>query len=176
MSSTGLLTRLADYYCALPVVSETLKGALLKSRIIGKYFRHQENLFWTCECKENSVPLLLLARKLRHEILFKQFLIQTVGRWNWVTPSEMALIEEDKELMSLIRLKIGKVWEIIAKAYRRLLPTLLQRTHDVAVRGRGMNEMFNQKIASFLNMDYASVWLFKSISCQHDGLQRSDKQ
>ncbi|KAK0115490.1 hypothetical protein ONS96_013945 [Cadophora gregata f. sp. sojae] len=69
-SELSILTRLADFYCALPIVSRTLNMAFLSSPdLINDLPNHR------CEAIE-------LATKLRNKILFREALVWIVGPWS----------------------------------------------------------------------------------------------
>ncbi|KAF7947697.1 hypothetical protein EAE96_008777 [Botrytis aclada] len=114
------LTRLADYYCALPVVSATLTGALFKSGIfeVSPEPRH-------CECNVDCVALLFLARKLRHRLFFRECLIHTVGRWDSLSNFERETIKEDQDLYTLVRIKLCVLYETVAKTQGALILALV---------------------------------------------------
>ncbi|TGO50541.1 hypothetical protein BCON_0181g00080 [Botryotinia convoluta] len=118
------LTRLADYYCALPVVSATLTGALFKSSM----FKDSPTIYNTqeCVCHNDCAALLLLARKLRHGALFRECLIYTVGRWNSLPDLERDIIKEDQELYTLVRIKLSFLYETLAKTQGALLSALCE--------------------------------------------------
>lgn len=96
------LTRLADYYCTLPVVSGTLTGALFRSSMFESSGSRYDAAV-DCKCHDDSVSLLLLARKLRHGLLFRECLIHTVGRWDSLPDIEKRQIEEDPKLYTLVQ-------------------------------------------------------------------------
>ncbi|CCD52102.1 hypothetical protein BofuT4_P082610.1 [Botrytis cinerea T4] len=91
------LTRLADYHCALPVVSATLTGALFKS-----------------------------TRKLRNGVLFRECLIHTVGRWDFLPDPEKEMIKEDQELYKLVRIKLSFLYETLSKSQIALFRALVE--------------------------------------------------
>ncbi|KAF5872470.1 uncharacterized protein Bfra_005830 [Botrytis fragariae] len=116
------LTRLADYYCALPVVSATLTGALFKCRIFKGLLATYNAL--TGEHDDECVSLLLLARKLRHGVLFKEFLIHTVGRWDSLPDLEKEVVKDDQQLYKLVQTKLILLCKIVAKTQGALLMAL----------------------------------------------------
>ncbi|CAG8955889.1 hypothetical protein HYFRA_00008739 [Hymenoscyphus fraxineus] len=71
------LTRVADFYCALPIVSATLSGSLISSEYFAKkhFIKGKDNpdFVWY-----RAPELLLAAYRLRHAILFRECLIHTV--------------------------------------------------------------------------------------------------
>ncbi|KAF7945861.1 uncharacterized protein EAE97_004899 [Botrytis byssoidea] len=114
------LTCLADYYCALPVVSGTLTGALFRSSMF-QFLAPRYDAAVECECHDESVSLLLLARKLRHGLLFRECLIHTVGRWDSLSDIEKRQIEEDQSLYTLVQIKLKVLYELLAKTQGALL-------------------------------------------------------
>jgi hypothetical protein len=63
------MTGMADYYCALPIFSATLTGALYQSP------------GFTSGIGENAIELFGLAFKLRSKLLFNECLIHILGPW-----------------------------------------------------------------------------------------------
>lgn len=80
-----ILTRQADFYCALPIVSATLSAALIE----GKLFKE---LDWSKKTENDRdfeegcffmimERLLYMGLKLRHRLLFRECFIHIVGLW-----------------------------------------------------------------------------------------------
>ncbi|KAF7886358.1 hypothetical protein EAF00_010461 [Botryotinia globosa] len=115
---------LSDYYCALPVVSGTLTGALFRSRM----FESKVSILGDadCKCHDDSVSLLLVARKLRHGLLFRECLIHTVGRWDSLPDIEKRQIEEDQEVYALVQMKLEILYELLAKTQGALLWAVIE--------------------------------------------------
>jgi len=63
-------TKLADYYCALPMLSVALNAAFCESA----HFR--------CEILEYPVELLNASVKLRNKVLYKECMILLMGPWH----------------------------------------------------------------------------------------------
>ncbi|KAL2063703.1 hypothetical protein VTL71DRAFT_5508 [Oculimacula yallundae] len=63
------MTRLADFYCCLPMFSSSLYSALWHSPLL------------IAEIPSNSNSTLILAQKLRHPLLFREALIHVVCQW-----------------------------------------------------------------------------------------------
>ncbi|TGO15335.1 hypothetical protein BTUL_0041g00190 [Botrytis tulipae] len=124
------LTCLADYYCALPVVSGTLTGALFRSSMF-EASAPEYGAPVDCECHDESVSLLLVARKLRHGLLFRECLIHTVGRWDSLSDIEKRQIEEDPKLYTLVQIKLKVLYELLAKTQGKLLWTVFQGKFNV---------------------------------------------
>ncbi|CAG8979883.1 hypothetical protein HYALB_00002657 [Hymenoscyphus albidus] len=70
------LTRVADFYCALPIVSATLNGPLMSSEYVAK--GNIKNRDTTEHVHFKAPELLLAAHKLRHGILFRECLVHIV--------------------------------------------------------------------------------------------------
>ncbi|TVY83800.1 hypothetical protein LSUE1_G001897 [Lachnellula suecica] len=110
------LTQLADFYCALPIVSSTLSGALLGGSLfktstlnLGARGGHdpddsgeeKPNVHKLSEFPNAAEYLLPCARKLRHIALFRECFIHVVANWTQMqydfkqgcphNPSELAL-------------------------------------------------------------------------------------
>ena len=65
-----LMTKVADYYCALPALSRTIDGALYRSPDV--FIRRM---------KDNTCEFLAAAEKLRNPALFKDCLLLSTGPW-----------------------------------------------------------------------------------------------
>lgn len=62
-----MVTNLAEYYCALPILSRTLDAVFLRSPGL------------VDEINDNTCKIFQLATKLRNELLFRESLIWLVG-------------------------------------------------------------------------------------------------
>ncbi|KAF8853704.1 hypothetical protein BDZ45DRAFT_694016 [Acephala macrosclerotiorum] len=93
------MTTIADYYCCLPTLSATLKGALLGSPMfdLTKNKRHSRFL-------ESSYELISTARKLRNAELFRECFVHVVGTWvDGPIPKEsLDILKQEPELLCLI--------------------------------------------------------------------------
>lgn len=63
------LVRLADFYCALPIVSNSLYAALWRSPNFVSQIGNQ------------ALPILKLSKKLRHPLLFREAMVYFVSDW-----------------------------------------------------------------------------------------------
>jgi hypothetical protein len=70
------MTALADYYCALPILSRTLDGALLRSGNLANTIRF------------NCQKVLTVAAKLRNAVLFRESLVWVAGCWTSWKPTK----------------------------------------------------------------------------------------
>lgn len=114
-----LLTKHADFYCALPIVSATLTNALLRSSI----FEVDSDI--SCDIYAiDAARLMLVAFQLRHSALFREFLIHTVANWaanSDGSPYNFSPISRLQELKSLVELKNLQLCEKVMKVSHRLL-------------------------------------------------------
>ncbi|RAL63661.1 hypothetical protein DID88_003704 [Monilinia fructigena] len=69
------ITRLADYYCALPTASSSIESSLLNET--GLFYRHAEYMFSQYEIDE----ALKAATKLRNPVLFRELVVIAVSDW-----------------------------------------------------------------------------------------------
>lgn len=81
-----ILLRQADFYCALPIVSATLTGALIEGNLF-------KNLWWPLDRSGKDQDLnegrfigimehmLYAAIQLRHRVLFRECFIHIIGLW-----------------------------------------------------------------------------------------------
>lgn len=105
-----LLTSLADYYLALPVLSTALYSSLCQSPNLVIEIRRMPNLF------------LQVAVKLRSEILLREALVFSCGPWH--NPAYLTLEDPKLKLMA-------------ASAYHRIAATIMkvQELCNLAQRG-----------------------------------------
>jgi hypothetical protein len=100
------LTRLADYYNALPVVSRSLDSAFLRnSEFISDLF---------VDYYEEILPA---AIKLRHRELYKDCLVLSIGPWGCAPLTESAF----PELQKLVRDAYNQISTKVAQAYMTIL-------------------------------------------------------
>ncbi|CZR55513.1 uncharacterized protein PAC_05401 [Phialocephala subalpina] len=156
------LFELADYYCALRIVSRTLDEAIT--------YGEEEGVFWGL--KENPCRFLQLAISLRNERLFKECLCLSLGPWTDPVFRKGAT---------------GEVWQICEKACSKIYARmgrvnerLLKRMHqlarnDPAARDKMLEYMKKVSLnftdsspdKMYLPQYYRKLWNFKS----NDGKQ-----
>ncbi|KAF7911437.1 uncharacterized protein EAF01_002944 [Botrytis porri] len=102
-----LVTELADYYCALPVVSKSLHGAFFRSPEFSK------RIFFS-----NKLTLLNLAFRLRSPELFRECMICLVGRWQDHTCQYP--IESQPEMLYNPKLTNRKLNELAIKLHNQI--------------------------------------------------------
>lgn len=110
------LVDMADFCCALEIVSATLSAQLLNSDIITERYNEEYGekyslIFSYCL---SSPALLLAARKLRHAILFRECLVYIVARWG--TSKLGNELRGDEPLLHLIEKHYGILMKKIAVA------------------------------------------------------------
>lgn len=75
------LTQIADFYCALPIVSVTLTDALLDSPIFLKRENGNSTACTKDQLAEDCDSMIFIAQKLRSSVLFHECLIHIVANW-----------------------------------------------------------------------------------------------
>lgn len=115
------LASLSDFYCALPIVSATLTGALFNSPI----FRPDPLVRNLCLFAQSRQTILLWAKKLRHPLLFREAFIHVVAGWHAVSMRCQA-IRDDARLASLISSAHSQLQTALLKAHQALLLAMLQ--------------------------------------------------
>lgn len=124
MEEIVTITKLADFYCALPVLSNTLSGALFGSSIFkdkddedgedGKHFVYHAFTY-------QASKILLLAKKLRHADLFRECFIHVVATFRSnVLNCEKQCLKHDKEIWLLLMEHHLKLCESILKVNQGL--------------------------------------------------------
>ncbi|TVY21572.1 hypothetical protein LARI1_G000514 [Lachnellula arida] len=109
------MTKLADFYCALPIVSATLTGALLGSPM----FTLKEMAKHPYTDMEMMAPSLLdAACKLRHKVLFRESFVHVV--------SQLSKIRRERNLNRRPPLLLGPTLKpLIKNAYIKLLERIM---------------------------------------------------
>jgi hypothetical protein len=124
------ITRLAEFYCALPMVSRSLYAALPVSP---DFIR---------ELPSNSSEILVLAQKLRHPTLFRDALIHVVSRWKQKDQDSRNMLNNDQ--------KLCKVVDIV---YNRLSMQILGALHLImaaSTRNGELRKIFMERFG-YLN-------------------------
>jgi len=95
------ITRIADFYCALPILSATIVTALLGSPM----FKIDPNNMNANEFADHSEELILIAQKLRNHFIFRECFIHVVGKWDG-TKAE-GPISKSPEILRLVMKEYG---------------------------------------------------------------------
>lgn len=99
------LVRLADFYCALPVLSASLTACLLLNPSFGNALSDPR---WF-----QSSEVLLIAKQLRNKFLFRECFIHAVGTFD--PGREDPYLSEDAQILNLVQrhhiILCGKVME-----------------------------------------------------------------
>jgi len=106
------ITRLADFYCALPILSASLGTALWRSPLLIDDI--------PCECYR----MIKLAAKLRHPELFRDCFVHSVSLWTGID-SDMEAFADDKELLGLIISAHYSICKVLAKVNMGILQLIL---------------------------------------------------
>jgi hypothetical protein len=101
------MTEIADYYCALPILSASLDRALVKSQ-------------FSREIRCHSVSLFPVAVKLRNTLLFRECLIWIVGPWR--NPKFKQLL--DPKLRQIARCVHGEISTQVLSVYADITRSL----------------------------------------------------
>lgn len=104
------LTNLADYYCALPVLSSCIDGLLFKEPAL------------MSGMIKNACEILLVACKLRHKELFNDAFILTLGPWWYPQYSRSCspLRIEDEDLFSKAHSEFCRITDLVSRSHMRL--------------------------------------------------------
>lgn len=126
-----ILANLADFYCALPIVSATLTAAMLGSPMVKREINPGGPIGH--EISDNSVELIIVAKKLRHAVLYRECFIHLVGLWppghpDLLSQPEIDLLKRDKRLWRLLSDGYANLNQRILKVHHKLLNLVLRRT------------------------------------------------
>jgi hypothetical protein len=104
------MTKLADYYCALPALSRSLYRALYAMDLD------------VAGCKEELLPKVLAAScKLRYPDLFKECIILAAGKWSNNYGRETPLSGHSRKIRKLIEATRHRIGFEVAKANEQML-------------------------------------------------------
>ena len=111
------IARIADFYCALPVVSSALWESLWDADRFGSKIANQ--------AIEDHMELLKVAKRLRHPILFREAFIYVVSMWHesdidWRCTQR----QEDSTLVGLIEVAQARICIKIARVSCSLFSAL----------------------------------------------------
>ncbi|KAK6583446.1 hypothetical protein PZA11_004522 [Diplocarpon coronariae] len=120
------ITRLADYYCALPKVSHSILQPLLAHRV---------------NVKDNAVVLIEIASKLRHAILFRECVVFLAGLWD---DSDGVLEDRIAALQPHVRKIITDARNIIGFKLARSLEYLLRIKNEYYRRADNLYHFVRQ--------------------------------
>lgn len=121
------ITRLADFYCALPIVSGTLSGALLGSPMLRRD-PDPENQGYN-DFARKAGRLIFVAKKLRHTVLFRECFIHLVGNLqdeDYLGDTVLNL-KNDKELWLLLTEGYARMCQLLLKAHQAFVISTVQR-------------------------------------------------
>ncbi len=79
VKSLQTIFQLADFYCALPVLSAGLTGALISGKMFSASGNETSSIY--DKFAEESEGLIVIAKKLRHKLLFEECFVHVVSRW-----------------------------------------------------------------------------------------------
>lgn len=138
------LVDLADFYCALPIVSATITTPLLGSPIFSAHNEYQDNVW------EIQAPVMLvMAKKLRHPVLFREAFVHVVSNWQGNVLGEYYVFNkesdarspfpDDKDLLRLVYQGYSQVCSKLLKVNQQALRvlTVKDRCFEKVVRDMG---------------------------------------
>ncbi|KAF7872696.1 uncharacterized protein EAF02_008767 [Botrytis sinoallii] len=88
------LTRIADFYCALPIISATLTSAFIDSPIFSKRQVEEPIACTKDQLAEDCDSMIFIAQKLRNSVLFRECLIHIVANWKDTKISKLSQLYE----------------------------------------------------------------------------------
>lgn len=110
------MTTLADFYCALPILSTSMTAALLDSPMFKSQMGFERERFW------NAAPdLLVVAKKLRNRVLFRECFIHAVGQF---VLGEKGPLDEDPELFQLVQAQYVCLCQLLLTTHLDILLVL----------------------------------------------------
>ncbi|TGO50540.1 hypothetical protein BCON_0181g00070 [Botryotinia convoluta] len=107
------LTRIADFYCALPIVSVTLNSALLDSPIFSKREVEDSTACTKDQLAEDCDSMIFIAQKLRSSVLFRECLIHIVANWKDKDTFKFHRTRNDETIRGLIEAEFSQLDEMI---------------------------------------------------------------
>ncbi|KAG0652444.1 hypothetical protein D0Z07_0338 [Hyphodiscus hymeniophilus] len=118
------IVSLADFYCALPILSSTIINGLISS-----------DMYESATAGDNTPSdfafaapdLIHAAYKLRHPILFRECLIHVVGQWQSITDEQMRNLEENIAIYRLIVREVTYNCRMIMEASQKVMRLLSER-------------------------------------------------
>ncbi|CAG8971595.1 hypothetical protein HYALB_00007988 [Hymenoscyphus albidus] len=125
VSALKSLTKIADFFCALPIVSATIvetvmTGPMTRTRM--------EEWSSRSEFSRNACEISRIAQKLRNPILFRDAIIEVVSRWDF-----------HQEFLFEIGIKAsdffdGSTLQLIEREYTQVAKLLVRCSHRLLLR------------------------------------------
>jgi hypothetical protein len=97
------MTQLADYYCALPALSNTVNLPLLRKDLI---------------VRVNCISLISIATKLHHADLFRECVIWIAGCWPDYASRDLS--ELDSKIQKMVQNARNKVGALTAEVHEEV--------------------------------------------------------
>ncbi|TGO48389.1 hypothetical protein BOTNAR_0478g00070 [Botryotinia narcissicola] len=107
------LTRIADFYCALPIVSVTLTDALLDSPIFLKRGNENSTACTKDQLAEDCDSMIFIAQKLRSSVLFRECLVHIVANWKDKDTFKFHRTRNDEMIRGVIEAGFSQLDEMI---------------------------------------------------------------
>ncbi|KAL5314646.1 hypothetical protein ACEPPN_017289 [Leptodophora sp. 'Broadleaf-Isolate-01'] len=106
VTELGSLTDMADHYCALPAFSKSVLPPLLE---------RQFNI------KDHAIPLITIAVKLRHEILFQEAALFLAGDWTPIPRVKLFITQLDPRTVRAVEASRRATGLLVLDALQELL-------------------------------------------------------
>ncbi|CAG8955888.1 hypothetical protein HYFRA_00008738 [Hymenoscyphus fraxineus] len=125
------MSTIADIYCALPVLSTALSGALLGSRLFEKNQYLGGSRDCTSEFLRKEHEIIFIAKRLRNADLFRECLIVIAGKWlfeDGIEPwhTKYKAVANDPKLLKLIQRESENITRKMAKVDHEILLLVLR--------------------------------------------------
>ena len=179
-SHLGNITRLADFICALPVVSRTLLEVLTRS----KDFLLRFSVDW--------MSVLPLAQKLRHHLLFKECMICFASDWDQDSMRTRAQVLFNKWMLPKISCTLSENTPTAHVRLLRLAETIrgrmdwkILKAHYLVSENMFYSEVFRQRACEIgrretdyrlANSPSTSTRIFRTIRADSLLLDQADDQ
>jgi hypothetical protein len=144
-SSLRPLVIVADFYRGLQSVSRAVTSVMFQSHL------------FVSTIQDDPYVLLLLAKKLRIKVLFKESYIHAVGRWH----ETIQTLNQSPELIALVRKGNSRIMKMIVNAQGLLVGELIEAAnlgHDTCLcRKMGTPPPYDPKTDSIFGTPAASA-------------------
>jgi len=121
-----LMTSLADFYCAIPILSATLASGLLGSPM---FEPELFNSYYLNAFARLAPDLIHTAYKLRNPVLFRECFVHVVGRWECNDDDDEGVSDTQKELIE----KNVDIWRLVSSAFGRIRQQLLEVNRSLII-------------------------------------------
>jgi hypothetical protein len=136
------MTKLADYYCALPHLSRTIAASFCSS------------LVFIQQIRDHHAEILQIAAKLRHAVLFRECIVWLVS--DWINAERYIGRIKDRKLQKIAQNAFNKIAVKVSRAQHAMMAEIRQSPEGGSqavqclkdVKDRVHDERFNVWIVS----------------------------